>query len=124
MKKILVVDDEKEVVDLLKDVLTQNHFSVVTASSGSEAFEIAKTNDPDLILLDIAMPETDGYMTCDKLQSDKNTQNIPVLFITGKELDPEGVLMHCQNLSVSGYISKMSSLDEIMKGIRKSLFSS
>ena len=121
MKKIMLVDDEKDVRDLLRDKLTQDHFSVITTSNGKEAPTVAKDEKPDLILMDIAMPEVDGYMTCKKLQSDKITRKIPVVFLTGKDLEIQSIIEHCQNLSAAGCISKMSTMKEFSVEIRKFL---
>lgn len=121
MKKIMIVDDDKDVRDLLRDKFTQDHFSVITASSGKEAPIVAKEEKPDLILLDIAMPEVDGYMTCEKLQSDKATRKIPVVFLTGQELELQGVIGHCQNLSAVGCISKISTMKEFSAEIGRFL---
>lgn len=119
MKKVLVVDDEKEIRELIKDKLLQNKFEVITASNGDEALNICKSNPPGLILLDIAMPEMDGYETCRKLKQDKNMKNIPVIFLTGKDLEPEGILDHCQDLSAAGYISKLSPLNELLEKVKE-----
>lgn len=124
MKKILVVDDEKDIRALLKERLTQDHFSVITASGGEEAATVAKKDKPDLILLDIAMPGLDGYMTCEKLHGDKATQKIPVLFLTGKDLEPQSIIEHSQNLFAVGYVSKLSSMKDFLVKIKEVLFRS
>jgi CheY-like chemotaxis protein len=122
MKKILVVDDQKEIRDLLKEKLVKEKFFVATASNGEEAISVSKNSKPDLILLDIGMPKMDGYLTCEKLKEDPLLATIPVLFLTGKDLDPESVVEHCQELSAAGYISKLSSLKELLEKIREVLF--
>lgn len=119
MKKILVVDDEKEIRELIKDRLTLNKYQVIGASSGQEAIIISKTNLPDLILLDIGMPEMDGYQTCEELKQDKKTKDIPVLFLTGKDLDSKGLTERCNELSAYGHISKMTSLRELIEKIQE-----
>ncbi|MBN2831132.1 MAG: response regulator [Candidatus Omnitrophica bacterium] len=111
----------KKIRDLLRDKLTHDHFSVITTFSGKKAPIVAKEEKPDLILLDIAMPEVDGYMTCEKLQSDKVTRKIPVVFLTGKDLEFQSIIEHCQNLSAAGCISKMSTMKEFSVEIRKFL---
>jgi len=119
MKKILVVDDERDVRDLIKDKLSQNKYAVMTAGDGKEALIIAKNSQPDLILLDIAMPEMNGYATCEKLKSDPTTKNIPILFLTGKDLDVDAIVQRCSDLGVSGYISKLSKLKDLLEDISK-----
>jgi len=119
MKKILVVDDERAIRDLLKEKLEKSNFTVTVASSGQEALTICKEEPPDLLLLDIAMPGIDGYQTCEKLKQDHKTKDIPVLFLTGKELAPDGVIEHCRNLGARGHISKLSTLRELLSKIEE-----
>ena len=121
MKTILIVDDEKEIRDLLAKKLIQENFSVLTASNWEETRDAAKTNNPDLILLDIAMPVVDGYMTCEMLKKDPQTKNIAVLFLTDKDLQPKAMIEHCQDLSASGFISKFSTLKDLVAKIKEIL---
>lgn len=124
MKKILVVDDEKGIRDLLKEALMKDKFSVITVASGQEAIVMAKKDKPHLILLDIAMPGMDGYATCEALQKDPETKDIRVLFLTGKDLDEQSVIERCQTLCSAGYISKLSSLKELLEKVKEALFRS
>jgi DNA-binding response OmpR family regulator len=81
-KKILAVDDEADVLVLLEKRLGASGYEVLKASSGEEAIKIAKTEAPDLIILDILMPGMDGSETAAKLHNDPKTKNIPILFLT------------------------------------------
>jgi response regulator RpfG family c-di-GMP phosphodiesterase len=81
-KTILVVDDKANVRALVKDYLLEHGFRVVTAENGREAMFVARHEKPNLILLDIMMPEMDGYEVCARLKSDPETAAIPVIFIT------------------------------------------
>lgn len=119
MKKILIVDDEKEIRDLIKDRLSQSKYAVMTASGGNEALIIAKTANPDLILLDIAMPEVDGYLTCEKLKKESKTKNIPVLLLTGKDLESKTVLERSNDVGACDFISKMSTLKELLDKVKE-----
>ena len=119
MKKILIVDDEPEVRGLIKDKLSQNKYAIITAANGEEALIIARNSPPDLILLDIAMPGMDGYAVCEKLKSEPITKNIPILFLTGKDLDPDAIVERCKDLGANGYISKLSKLKELLEDISK-----
>ncbi len=124
MKKILVVDDEQDMRYLIKNALTRDKFSVITASNGEEAVALAKTDKPHLILLDICMPGMDGYITCEKLKKDPKTKNIPVLFLTAKDLEEQGIVERCENLDAVGYVSKISPFKELAEKVRKVLFRS
>ena len=81
--KILVVDDSPNILTLLTDILTDYGYKVRTASSGDTALQSVAVEAPDLILLDIKMPDMDGYEICRKLKSDEHRRNIPVIFISG-----------------------------------------
>lgn len=119
MKKILIVDDEQEIRKLLKEKLELNQYAVMTASSGKEALALCKNSKPDLILLDIAMPEMDGYATTESLRQDPKTKDIPILFLTGKDLEPDGIMRRCEELGTCGYISKLSTLKELISKIEE-----
>lgn len=84
--KVLVVDDEKDIVDLLKyNLEKENEFEVMTAYNGKEALESVQNEKPDIILLDIMMPELNGFEVCKRLKSDPSNSKIPVIFLTAKE---------------------------------------
>ena len=82
MKKILVVDDEKDVLFILKKILTAKGYSVITTTNGTNAIALAKSQHPDLIILDIVMPGMDGGEVSAKLQEHPLTRSIPVIFLT------------------------------------------
>jgi CheY-like chemotaxis protein len=119
MKTILIVDDEQEIRELLKKKLEQNKYTAITAVNGSEALIVAKTNKPDLVLLDIAMPAMDGYETCEKLRKDKYTRDIPVLFLTAKELEPQSLVQRYKDLGACGYLPKPSTFNELLAKIKE-----
>lgn len=81
---VLVVDDNPINTQQIKDMLGISGFQSITAESASEGLEIVKTIKPDLILLDIVMPETNGYTFCKTLKSDPAFADIPIIFITAK----------------------------------------
>jgi CheY-like chemotaxis protein len=82
-EKVLVVDDEREIRDLLKEFLTDQAYEVILASNGKEAIELAEREHPDVILLDVKMPEIDGIKVCQRLKEEPSTQFIPIIVITG-----------------------------------------
>jgi len=82
VKKILVVDDEKDVLFMLGKRLTAKGYSVITATNGTNAIALAKSQHPDLIILDILMPGMDGGEVSAKLQAHPLTRSIPVIFLT------------------------------------------
>jgi CheY-like chemotaxis protein len=82
--KILVVDDERDVVELLKFLLEKDGYQVVTAYNGREALDVTNQSAPDLILLDVMMPEMDGYTVQTQLLDDPKTKQIPIIILTAK----------------------------------------
>ena len=81
--KILVADDEKEIRSLLDDFLKVEGYEVVLAADGEQALELAETEDPQAIILDIKMPRMDGIEVCKRLKENEQTRFIPVIIITG-----------------------------------------
>ena len=82
MAKVLVVDDEPEIREFVRKVLAAREHEVVTASDGSSAIDIAFSEKPDVIVLDLNMPELDGYAVCRKLKGDPQTKKIPIIMMT------------------------------------------
>jgi len=117
--KILVVDDQPINVQMLKRKLEKEHLQVFTAFSGLEALEVVQTSRPDLILLDVMMPEMDGIEVCRRLQADEETRSIPVIFITARS-SKEGKI---EGLGVGAvdYITKPIDLDETFARVQTQL---
>ncbi len=115
-KKILVVDDEKDIVDIIKyNLERENEFDVQTASNGREALELADSI-PDLILLDIMMPELNGFEVCKQLKSNPATSKIPVIFLTAKENEIDEILG--LEIGADDYISKPISPRKVLARIK------
>jgi len=81
-RKILVVDDDQECLEFAESVLTRAGYEVVTATNGCDGLEKAKAERPDLIILDVLMPERDGWDTCDDLRSAEETRRVPIVYLT------------------------------------------
>ena len=82
-KKILVVDDEPEMVDMLRMSLETASYEVVAAYNGQEGVDKAKKERPDAIILDLMMPEKDGFVACKEIKNDPECTHIPILVLTG-----------------------------------------
>ena len=117
--KILVVDDQPVNVQLLKRKLEREGINVVGAFTGMEALEIVAKEKPDLILLDVMMPDMDGIDVCQRLQEKEETRSIPVIFITArssKESKLEGLAVGAVD-----YITKPIDLDETLARVQTQL---
>lgn len=120
VNKILVVDDEKDIVDILKyNLLQQKEFEVLTAYNGRDAIKIAQDEKPDLILLDIMMPELNGFDVCKKLKSTPVTADIPVIFLTAKENEIDEIIG--LELGADDYVQKPLSPRKIIARVKSVL---
>lgn len=86
---ILVVEDNEDIILLTKAVLSYKGYNVCTASNGTEGLKAAKENHPDLIILDVMMPDMDGYQVLEALKKADDTKDIPVAFLTAKTQEEE-----------------------------------
>jgi len=80
--KILIVEDEPEIMELIELTLSSDEYELVQAIDGEQGLELGTTANPDLILLDIMLPKLDGYEICRRLKGNKKTSNIPVVMLT------------------------------------------
>jgi two-component system OmpR family response regulator len=112
--RLLVVDDERTILELLSGSLRFAGFEVVTAGSGTEALRAAAVSRPDLILLDVMMPDGDGFEVVRRMRS--SGPAVPVIFLTARD----GVRERIAGLALGGddYITKPFSLDEVVERIR------
>jgi len=88
-KKILVVDDDPGVVELLKEILIAQNFRVISAENGDEAIKKVREEKPDFILLDVVLPGLSGFEVCRILKQDKMTHSIPIMMLSGKAIETE-----------------------------------
>jgi len=114
--KILVVDDEHNIVDILKVNLEREGYSVLAAYDGLQALEIASTQNPDLVILDCMLPKMDGFDVCRKL---RQHTNIPILMLTAKSEEIDKVLG--LELGADDYITKPFSVREVLARVKAQL---
>ena len=110
--KILVVDDVMSNVLLLKILLTNEQFQVITCSNGNSCLELARTEHPDLILLDVMMPDISGFDTCSELRKDEETKDIPVIFLTA--LNNPADLVHGFQVGGNDFLTKPFNKEELV----------
>lgn len=84
MRKVLIADDETNIRNILDFTLNAEGFDVVSARNGDDAFTLALREQPDLIILDVMMPGTNGFETCRRLKNDRRTARIPVILLTAR----------------------------------------
>ncbi len=88
-KKILVIDDETEIVKLLTVRLTGVGYDVISANDGKSGFEKAQTESPDLVIMDVSMPPPNGFQVCRMIKDDKVLKHIPVILLTCKSTESD-----------------------------------
>ncbi|MFN7044346.1 MAG: response regulator transcription factor [Flavobacterium sp.] len=119
MKKILIVDDEPNIVMTLEYTFKKSNYEVFIARDGQEALEILKTNYPDVIILDIMMPMVDGFATLEQIRKDENLEHTKVMFLSAKnkESDIEKGLA----LGADAYMTKPFSIKKVVEKVEELL---
>lgn len=117
-KRIMIVDDEPNVRRLLRTMLNKK-FTVLEAEDGAQAVNMASTEKPDLILMDIMMPRMDGYTSCYTLKSEPATKSIPVIMLTAIDLRLNFKLS--KEMGADGYITKPFNSRDLLDNITQIL---
>ncbi|HUX47679.1 MAG TPA: response regulator [Dehalococcoidia bacterium] len=120
-QKILIADDEPG-VRLLVNRLLEEEYIVLEAADGEEAIDIAKGQQPALVLMDLMMPKMDGYAACSRIKSDQGTKGIKVVILTGvgHELNKK----YAREMGADGYITKPFTRESLLEEMRRLLVSS
>jgi len=117
--KILIIEDDRDMIDTVAFMLRAHNFLVHSAQGGQEGLEKAKNERPDLILLDLGLPDISGYEVCTKLKSDRSTKNIPIVIFTAH--GDSKTVTRCHGLGVSDFIVKPFSLPTLLGKLKKFL---
>jgi two-component system alkaline phosphatase synthesis response regulator PhoP len=115
-RKIVVADDELYIRLLVKDILEAD-YDVLEASNGEEAVIITRTQQPDLVLMDILMPKLDGYTACYAIKTNELTKEIPVVMLTGVGHELNKQLS--QEMGAAGYITKPFNPEDLLDKVRQ-----
>jgi len=122
-KKILLVDDEPDLLEVMEAILHMGGYDVIRASSGKEALKLAEAEHPDLILLDIKMPEMDGVQTTDLLRNHESTRDIRIVYLSNVVHDKEVVEGHVMGSKIGDlyFIPKTYKADKILEIVKHNL---
>lgn len=118
MKKILLVDDEKDIVEFLKYNLEQENFEVLVGYNGQDALDKI-SGKPDLVILDIMMPDMDGFEVCRRIRATKGFENVPVIFLTAKSGETDEI--KGLEIGASDYIQKPISPKKLVARVNSNL---
>ena len=116
-KKILVVDDEPNIVEILRFNLKREGYEVLAAYDGQEGLDLARSEGPDLILLDVMLPMMDGFQVCEELR--KTDQMTPIIMLTAREEEQDRVMG--LELGADDYVVKPFSVREVMARVRANI---
>ena len=120
MKKILFIEDEPALQKTFGEVLKQEGYKTIPALDGETGLRLAKTEKPDLVLLDLILPRANGFDVLKKLKEDKETKNIPIIILTN--LEEVGSVDKAIGLGATTYLVKTQySLEEVVDKIKKTL---
>jgi len=120
VKHIVCIEDEPEMIDLIQLILNRRGFEVLGAPGGKEGLEMVRKTLPDLVLLDLMMPDMDGWEVYQQMKADDSTRNIPVIVVTAKAQNIDKVLgLHIAK--VDDYIAKPFGPQELIDSVEKVL---
>lgn len=115
-KRILVVDDELDLVETVRFALELEGYEVLVAHNGEEALNLARKESPDLILLDLMLPKLDGYKVCRLLKFDERYKHIPILMLTAKTQEKDKAMGF--ETGANEFITKPFDMDDLMKKVK------
>ena len=119
-KRILCIDDEKEILDLIRLILTRKGYEVFAAIGGEEGLVKARSMKPDLILLDLMMPDMDGWEVFHRIRSDPALAEVPVIVVTARAQSIDRVLgLHVAR--VNDYVSKPFTPQDLLESVERVL---
>jgi len=120
LKCILCVEDEPEMIDLMRLILGRRGFEVKGAAGGIEGLRMIREDPPDLVLLDLMMPDMDGWEVYQQMKADEHTRNIPVIVVTAKAQSIDKVLgLHIAK--VDDYLAKPFSPQDLLSSVERVL---
>ena len=117
--KILLADDDRDILESMQLRLRANGYDVITASDGVEATRLAKTERPDLVLLDINMPGGSGHVVAERIKNDPQTISTPIIFLTACTTVAD--FQTAQEFGVEKYITKPFSAEELLLAMEELL---
>ncbi len=119
-KRVVCIEDEPAMIDLIRLILSRKGYTVNGATGGREGLELVQSSQPDIVLLDLMMPDMDGWEVYQKLKAHESTREIPVIVVTAKAQSIDKVLgLHIAK--VDDYITKPFGPQDLIESIEKVL---
>ncbi|GAB4475107.1 MAG: hypothetical protein Kow0088_11680 [Anaerolineales bacterium] len=117
-KKIVYIEDEPEMIDLVRLILGRKGYEVIGANGGREGLQLIQSEHPDLVLLDLMMPDMDGWDVYHQLRADESTRRLPVIVITARAQNIDRVL-GLEIAKVDDYLAKPFTPQELLQSVAK-----
>lgn len=115
-KKILIIEDEKDIAELIKHYLEKDNFETLSAFDGEKGLELIKRQNPDVVILDLMLPKIDGIEVCKRIRSDSKVSDIPVIMLTAKGDESDRIIG--LELGADDYVTKPFSPKELVARIK------
>ncbi|MFA5103823.1 MAG: response regulator [Candidatus Margulisiibacteriota bacterium] len=119
MKNILVIEDVEDHLEIVKLILEQHGYNILVATTGLEGLKCARANSPDLVILDVVLPEMNGYEVCKEIKNGADTKEMPVIMLSVRS-NPEDIET-AYKAGANKYITKPFNLEDLIKEVKKQL---
>ena len=119
MKNILVIEDVEDHLEIVKLILEQHGYNILVATTGLEGLKCARANSPDLVILDVVLPEMNGYEVCKEIKNGNDTKDMPVIMLSVRS-NPEDIET-AYKAGANKYITKPFNLEDLIKEVKKHL---
>lgn len=116
MSKIMVVDDDVKILGIVKEMLQREGFEVIVADSGGMCLEVLENEKPDLILMDVMMPEMDGWETVEKIKEDESNKDIRISMLTVKSAS-EDMIKSLDDVKADWHLTKPVNREKLMEAV-------
>lgn len=120
MKKILIIEDSKQTVDILSEILQREGYEVHKAHDGIEGYRLTKRIKPDLVLLDLLLPKISGFEICKRIAQDNEIRKTPIIILSTLAEDKEA-LKKLKNFDIIKFMKKPYDLEDLLSEIKKAL---
>lgn len=118
-RRVLIIEDNFDNIFIYRTLLEHRGFTVMTATDGIKGLEMAKAEQPDLILMDVSMPGVDGWKATSSLKADEATSSIPVIILTAHALAADR--QHANDVGADGYIAKPAEPMQVLAAVERTL---
>ena len=116
MSKIMIVDDDVKILGIVKEMLQREGFEVIVADSGGMCLEVLENEKPDLILMDVMMPEMDGWETVEKIKEDKSNKDIRISMLTVKSAS-EDMIKSLDDVKADWHLTKPINREKLLEAV-------